>query len=152
MDLSAFSWSIDNPTFTQFGFTFMGTVITLSTEMLHVMNQPFQPRIDRVVLYLSPCDDVPILDRLALPVELVPIKPLSPGDIFMAISTYYNKPIELSELQRLSTLGSNRARSNLGSSGTLIMDPSVCRRNLMGTRLRFRGLTPYGDGYIVRIE
>lgn len=152
MDLSSFSWSIDNPTFTQFGFTFMGTVIPLSTDMLHVMNRPFQPSIDRVTLYLPPCDDLTILDRIDLPAELVPIKSLSPGDIFMAIAAYYNKPLELADLQRLSNLGSGRARSNLGPSGNLILDPSICRRNLMGNMIHFRGVTPYRGGYLVRIE
>lgn len=152
MDLGAFIWSIDNSTFTQFGFNFLGTVVPLSADMMHVMNRPFQTSIERINLYLTPCDDIPILDRISIPPELITMKSLVPGDVFMALASYYNKPLELGDLQRLSNFGSLKARAALGSSGTLVLDPSVCRRNLMGSRLNFRGLVPYRDGFLVRIE
>jgi hypothetical protein len=152
MDLSAFNWNIDNPTFNQFGYSFLGTVIPVSPEMVHVMTQPMSPPVSRVVLYVPSCEDLPVLDRLDVPKDLIPLKSLSPGDIFTALAAYYNTPLDLTELQRLSNLGSVKARANLGTSGTLILDPSMARRHLMGSRLRFRGLIQYRDGFLVRIE
>jgi len=158
-------WRIDDPNCSQMRYLFMKSPIPLSPEMIQVLKEPFRAEgsiglpLSKIILYLVPAEDLPILDRIEIPPDhksteyINSTKYLTAVDIFILISQYYNTPLTVPDIQRLANLGSMKASSLLNPNGSPINEQQqIFRRTLMGGYVNFKGLVKHLDGYLVRLE